>query len=141
MRTAGLLVLLVACRPTSITPKSSAATEEAQSSAAERVVRQQYDAYNRHDLDAFVAAYSPTVRFYRHPDSLVIDGRDAVRERFGKIFANAPQLHANVDARMTHGDFVVWKETATGMPEGKTNTAIFVYEVHGNQITRVLVVP
>jgi hypothetical protein len=141
MRTAGLLMLLVACRPTSTTPKSPTATEEARSSAAERVVRQQYDAYNRHDLDAFVAAYSPTVRFYRYPDSLVIDGRDAVQDRFGKIFANAPQLHANVDARMTHGDFVVWKETATGMPEGKTNTAIFVYEVHGDQITRVLVVP
>jgi hypothetical protein len=42
---------------------------------------------------------------------------------------------------MTHGDIVVWKETATGMPEGKTNTALFVYQVHGNQITRVLVIP
>jgi hypothetical protein len=40
LRATGLLVLVVACRPTSTTPKSSAATEEPQSSAAERVVRQ-----------------------------------------------------------------------------------------------------
>jgi hypothetical protein len=104
-------------------------------------VRLQYDAYNRHDLEAFVAVHAPDVRFYRYPDSLVLDGRAAVRERFGRLFATAPRVHATVDARMTQGDVVVWQETATGMPGGKTNTAIFVWEVHGGQITRVLAIP
>jgi predicted SnoaL-like aldol condensation-catalyzing enzyme len=72
---------------------------------------------------------------------LVLDGRAAVRERFGRLFATAPRVHATVDARMTRGDFVVWQETATGMPGGKTNTAIFVWEVHDGQITRVLIIP
>jgi hypothetical protein len=72
---------------------------------------------------------------------LVLDGRAAVRERFGRLFATAPTVHATVDARMTLGDKVVWKETATGMPGGKTNTAIFVWEVHDGQITRVLLIP
>ena len=135
-----LMLLAAACRSPSQRPQPSVAAGE-QLSAAERVVRMQYDAYNRHDLEAFVAAHAPDVRFYRYPDSLVLNGRAAVRERFGRLFATAPQVHATVDARMARGDIVVWQETATGMPGGKTNTAIFVWEVHGGQITRVLFIP
>jgi hypothetical protein len=142
MRETVLLVLLAAaCRPAGPRPEASTGVREERPSASERVVRMQYDAYNRHDLDAFVAAHAPDVRFYRYPDSLVLDGRAAVRERFGRLFATAPRVHATVDARMTLGDIVVWQETATGMPGGKTNTAIFVWEVHDGQITRVLAIP
>jgi hypothetical protein len=136
-----LVLLAAACRHAGPRPQPSTGGQEEQASAAERVVRLQYDAYNRHDLEAFVAAHAPDVRFYRYPDSLVLDGRAAVRERFGRLFATAPKVHATVDARLTHGDIVVWQETATGMPAGKTNTAIFVWEVHGGQITRVLAIP
>jgi hypothetical protein len=142
MRDTVLLVLLAAaCRPAGPRPQPPTAVQAEQLSAAERVVRLQYDAYNRHDLEAFVAAHAPDVRFYRYPDSLMLNGRAALRERFGRLFATAPRVHATVDARMTRGDVVVWQETATGMPGGKTNTAIFVWEVHGDQITRVLVIP
>ena len=58
-----------------------------------------------------------------------------------RLFASAPQVHATVEARITHGDFVVWRETATGMPRGRTNTAIFVWEVHDGKITQVLAIP
>ena len=111
--------LIAACKPA---PKTEHATmkvatpgEVNQPSAAERVVQLQYDAYNRHDVEAFVGAHAPDVRFYRYPDSLVINGRPALRERFGRLFASAPQVHATIDARITHGDFVVWRETATGI--------------------------
>lgn len=141
MRATALLMLLTAaCRSADSPPQPRASTGETQS-AAERVVQQQYDAYNDHDIDRFVAAHAPAVRFYRYPDSLVLDGRDAVRERFRRLFATAPQVHATVDARLTKGDIVVWKETATGLPGGKTNTAIFVWEVHDGLITRVLAIP
>ena len=105
------------------------------------MVLQQQEAYNRHDIEAFAAAHSPDVRFYRYPDSLVLEGRDFVRARFGAPFCQGASVHANIDARMAHGDMVVWQETATGMPGGKTNTAIFVWEVHGGQITRVVLIP
>jgi hypothetical protein len=45
-----------------------------------------------------------------------------------------------VEARIAYGDFVVWRETATGMPGGKTNTGIFVWEVHNGQITRIMII-
>jgi len=134
-----LMLLAAACRAPTSRPPSEPASE--QLSAAERVVRQQQDAYNRHDVEAFVATHAPNVRFYRYPDSLMLEGRAALRERFGRLFATAPSVHASTDARMAHGDIVVWKETATGMPGGKTNTAIFVWEVQSGQITRVLFIP
>jgi hypothetical protein len=133
-----LLLLLTACGPRGSRMEPAAAAAEEQPSAAERVVRRQYEAYNRRDLEAFVAAHAPNVRFYRYPDSLAFEGRDAIRERFGKMFASSPQLHATVDARMTQGNIVVWKETATGLPEGRTNTAIFVWEVKDDLITKVM---
>lgn len=141
MRKAILMMLLVAgCRSHNpgAEPGEPAPKEH---SEAERVVLQQQEAYNRHDIEAFVAAHAPDVRFYRYPDSLVFEGRDSVRARFGRLFAKAPSVHATTDARMAHGDIVVWQETATGMPDGKTNTAIFVWEVHGGQITRVVLIP
>jgi len=98
----------------------------------------QADAYNRHDLDAFVALHAPDVRFYRYPDSLVFEGHAALRERFKRLFTTAPQVNATVDDRMVHGNVVVWKETATGMPGGKTDTQIFVWEVHNGLITKVM---
>ena len=119
-------------------PQPSARVREDQPSAAERVVQLQADAYNRHDVDAFVALHAPDVRFYRYPDSLVFEGHAALRERFKRLFTTAPQVNATVDDRMVHGNVVVWKETATGMPGGKTDTQIFVWEVHNGLITKVM---
>jgi hypothetical protein len=132
-----LLALLAnACRPAG--PRSGPPNSQREEPmAAEHVVQRQYDAYNRHDLDAFVAAHAPNVRAYSYPDSLLFEGRDSLRARFGRLFSSAPQVHANIDSRMALGNIVVWKETATGLPEGKTNTGIFVWEVHNGQITRI----
>jgi len=139
--TALLLLSLTACVPTRERPETPPEAAEEQPSAAERVVQRQYQAYNGRDIEAFVAAHAPNVRFYRYPDSLLFEGRDAIRERFGEMFASSPQLHATVNTRLTHGNKVVWKETATGMPGGRTNTAIFVWEVDDSLITRVMVIP
>ena len=127
MREALLLVLLVACRASNPQPQSAVVGAKP-SSAAEHVVQKQAEAYNRHDPEALVALHAPDVRFYRFPDSLVFEGHAALRERFGRLFATAPQVHATTDARMAHGNIVVWQETATDLPGGKTDTQIFVWE-------------
>ena len=121
-----------------VDPQSPTPMREDEPSAAERIVQLQADAYNRHDLDAFVALHAPDVRFYRYPDSLVFEGHAALRERFKRLFATAPRVHAITDDRMVHGNFVVWKETATDLPGAKTDTQIFVWEVHNGLITKVM---
>ncbi len=138
MRKVFLLILLAACRPADQRSEPRAGRGGEESSPAERVVEKQAEAYNRHDLEAFIALHAPDVRFYRYPDSLVFEGHAALRERFGRLFSNAPQVHATTDTRLVHGNFVVWKETATGLPGGKTDTQIFVWEVHDGLIVRVM---
>ena len=140
-QTIPLLLLLTACGSTREQSETPPEAREEQASAAERVVERQYEAYNRRDIEAFVAAHSPKVRFYRYPDSLLFEGRDAIRECFGNMFASSPRLHATVNTRLTHGNKVVWKETATGIPGGRTNTAIFVWEVKDSLITKVTMIP
>ena len=135
-----LTLLTVGCHPAERRPAPPTATRQEQVSAAERVVQLQFDAYNKHDIEAFVAAHAPDVRAYLFPDSLIFEGRDALRERFGKLFATAPQVHATVEAHIAHGDFVIWQETATGLPGGKTNTGIFVWEVHDGKISRIMAI-
>ena len=136
-----LLFLTTACQAGNPRSGSSTPAGDTEASEAEAVVQRQYEAYNRRDLNGFVATHDSNVRVYRYPDSLVIEGREALRERFGKLFANAPQLHANVDARMAHGNVVIWKETATGMPGGKSSTAISVWEIRDGLISRILFIP
>jgi hypothetical protein len=121
-----------------VDPQPPTPVAEHQPSAAEGIVQLQAEAYNRHDLDAFVALHAPDVRFYRYPDSLVFEGHAALRERFKRLFATAPRVHATTDDRMVHGNFVIWKETATDLPGGKTDTQIFVWEVQNGLITRVM---
>ena len=77
-----LMLLMASCRSPSSESVSPAQGEEP--SSAEQIVRLQYDAYNRHDLDAFVAAHAPNVRAYSYPDSLLFEGRDSLRARFGR---------------------------------------------------------
>jgi hypothetical protein len=124
-----LVLLLVGCQASVPGAEGVTPAEEEQSAGAERVVQLQFDAYNRHDVEAFVGAHARGVQFYRYPDTLRISGQDSLRARIAGLFASAPQLHATVDARMTHGNIVVWKETVTGLPDGKTNTGITVCEV------------
>ena len=135
-----LTLLTISCRPSDRRPAPPTTTSQEQVSDAERVVQLQFDAYNKHDIEAFVAAHAPDVQAYLFPDSLIFEGRDALRERFGKLFATAPQVHATVEAHIAHGDFVIWQETATGLPGGKTNTGIFVWEVHDGQISRIMAI-
>jgi hypothetical protein len=72
-------------------------------SAAERVVQQEFDAYNRRDLGAFLVTNAADARYVRYPDSVVVAGRDSLRARFGRLFAAAPRLHAHLDARLARG--------------------------------------
>ena len=82
MRKAILMMLVAAgCQSHGPGAEPGGPAPKEQLSEAERVVLQQQEAYNRHDIEAFVAAHAPDVRFYRYPDSLVFEGRDSVQAR------------------------------------------------------------
>ncbi len=102
----------------------------------EDVVQRQLNAYNARDLSAFLDTYAPGVKLYQHPDVLQMEGLAPMRERYGRLFREAPDLHAAILHRSVLGRFVVDRERATGMPGGRTGEVVVVYEVLDGKITR-----
>ena len=107
---------------------------------AEAVVQQQLDAYNALDIDAFVALYSEDVEVYDYPSTLRYKGRDTLRERYAALFAQAPELHAELLDRLVAGNTVIDSERVTaGGPQALE--AVAVYRVEEGLITSVMFLP
>ncbi|WP_447726189.1 amidohydrolase family protein [Sphingomonas koreensis] len=101
------------------------------------VVQRQLNAYNARDLDAFIATYHPDVRLYDFPDTLRRQGHDALRQVYGRLFAQLPDLHAQVPRRIAMGNYVIDEEIVTGLPDGRVLNATAIYEVRDGLISRV----
>jgi hypothetical protein len=99
----------------------------------EAVVQRQLEAYNAHDLEAFLATYAEDVQLERHDGVSV--GLEAMRARYGPIFA-AGRCRAEISARMRQGEWIVDRETAYGvLPE--PIKVLVAYRVRGGVIDRV----
>ena len=113
-------------RETSVSPELS---------AAEKVVREQVDAYNRHDLDAFLKTYSADIKLYEFPDKEIASGLEAMRKTYGKLFEREPDRKAKIARRIVQGDYVIDHEEVSG--GGREFKAIAIYLVKDGKITTV----
>lgn len=120
-------------------PPASAPAESAAVSAAgpELVVDRQLDAFNRHDLEAFLATYAPGAILYDHPDKVRQSGAAEIRKTYGALFGGNPMLQVTVSSRILQGPFVVDHETVTGIAGTPAGTQIVIYEVWDGKITRL----
>ncbi len=117
-------LLLAACAspppPAAATPASTAAPSVPPPTApsAVAVVQAQVDAYNAHDLDAFVGTYADDVVIARRRDNKILtEGKPALRETYAKAFATVPHIHATIAERKLDGDHVVLDhEMVSGAP-------------------------
>jgi uncharacterized protein (TIGR02246 family) len=75
-------------------------------------VQQQVDAFNAHDLDAFLACHAPDV-VARHGDGRVLmQGHEEIREAYRGFFAD-PTLHVRIENRLRAGEWTVDEERVT----------------------------
>ncbi len=96
----------------------------------------QLDAYNAHDIEAFLACYAEDVIVGELPAGNVsYVGRDAMRQRYTPMFAKAT-VHAELTDRKDMGQVIVDCEHVTGVP-GAPIIAIAIYEMRENEIARV----
>lgn len=101
-------------------------------------VQQQLEAYNHRDLDRFLDAYSPEARFEDGEGGAILTGAQEMREFFGAMFANSPDLHCDVVHRISVGDWVIDEEQVTGAhAEGFPEEihAAVAYKVEDGKIT------
>jgi hypothetical protein len=101
----------------------------------ESVIQRQLDAYNAHDLDAWLATYAPDALQYQHPAQPLARGHAQIRERMVERFTE-PDLHARLIHRTVMGSVVVDHEEITrNFPEGRGRVQmICVYEVRDGRI-------
>ncbi len=105
---------------------------------SERQAQAQLDAYNAHDIDAFLACYHDEVEIFDlHSGERTMQGKPAMRERYGRMFADLPDLHATVVQRIVCGATAVDHERVTGLVPNETIEVIATYQIEDGLIRRV----
>ena len=110
--------------------------------SAETVVQRQVEAYNARDIEAFLSFYADDVVVRRLPSGEVAwDGKEAMRPRYAKRFADNPELLCTVTQRIVHGDWIVDHELVTGVEGRPRVRAVVTYEVRDGLIRNVWFLP
>jgi hypothetical protein len=105
--------------------------------SAADVVQRQVEAYNDHDLDRFVSAYSETIAIFRMPSAdPSISGKRQLAEFYSTQRFNLPGLRAEIVNRIVLGDKVIDHERVWGVRDGPIEVAA-IYQVVGDLIERV----
>jgi hypothetical protein len=102
---------------------------------AEQVVGHQLDAYNARDIDVFAACWHADARIFEHPDTLLVEGIDAIRARHVIRFQE-PDLFGRLLSRFSVGSLVIDREVVTrNFPEGVGEIdVIAIYDVVDGRI-------
>lgn len=111
--------------------------------AAMKIVDQQLDAYNRQDIDAFVATYHQDVEIYDFPNQLKYVGRDNLKENYQGMFERLKCLNATSKKRIVLNNTVIDHElaemcTIDSDKVDRTIEVIAIYEVEDGLIKRVM---
>jgi uncharacterized protein (TIGR02246 family) len=102
---------------------------------AEQVVQAQVDAYNRHDIEAFLNTYAPEVEIYDHPDKLRLSGLEQMRKSYTAFFSKHPTVTAIITNRIVQGQYVIDHEAVTGLPEEQLDFGHYEGVVEGRACT------
>lgn len=101
----------------------------------EAIVDAQLEAYNRRDVEAFLAFYSDDAVLLRHPDKVTQTGKAEMRARYQRSFANK-EARAQILERITFGRFVIDHERIVA-PGKDDIVAVAIYEIRDGKIVRV----
>ena len=105
----------------------------------EHLAQQQLDAYNRSDLEAFVACYHPDVRVF-NGDEQTVSGIDEFRKRYQSLFTTW-KFGASVPQRIslnTHCvDFETWWRVDPNTDERSEGQILVRYEERDGRIGTV----
>lgn len=106
----------------------------------ELLAQQQLNAYNKRNIDEFLAPYSDNVEIYRFPDKLISRGKDKMRLTYSKLFDSSPNLHCQLVNRTILDDTVIDHEKVKGMSNSDAFMAIAIYKISDNKISKVYII-
>jgi uncharacterized protein (TIGR02246 family) len=103
-----------------------------------RVAERQIEAFNRRDLEGFMALYAEDAVVTEFPSGRVLwRGKGAIRQRYADMFRTLPSNFppVRVEPRIVDGGFVIDHEVWDAKP-GERNHATWMYEIRGGLIRK-----
>ena len=98
------------------------------------VVDRLYAALNAHDVEGFVACYTPDATIEDGHDRVLARGQAGLRERLDAMLEEHPAAQWELLTRIETGPFVVQHEEVVG--RGATTRQVCVYLLDGDLIVR-----
>ncbi|HEX2630697.1 MAG TPA: amidohydrolase family protein, partial [Chitinophagaceae bacterium] len=102
---------------------------------AEMLAQQQLNAYNAHDLDAFLEPYADDIKIYDFPDKLIMNGKAEMRKNY-EFITKTPKLYCKLINRTVQGNMVVDHEEVWGFGE-KPFYGLAIYIIEKGKISKV----
>ena len=101
------------------------------------LVQQQLNAYNAHDLEAFLAPYADDVEIYSTSGKLMMKGKEQMRKEY-QFITRMPHLYCRLINRIASGNTVIDHEEIWSKPEPvNLQYGVAVYVIDKGKITRV----
>ena len=101
------------------------------------LVQQQLNAYNAHDLDAFLEPYADDVEIYSTSGKLIMKGKEQMRKEY-QFVTSTPHLYCRLINRIAYGNTVIDHEEIWTSPEPvRLRYGVAVYVIEGQKINRV----
>jgi uncharacterized protein (TIGR02246 family) len=101
------------------------------------IVQAQFDAYNARDADAMCAWYAEDCIIANLNGEVTFRGREAVRTRYAKTFADNPQNRAWSHHRFAVGNVVVDHEQGERAPGVGRFEVVAIYTIRDGLIARL----
>ena len=101
-------------------------------------VEAQLDAYNAHDVDAFLVCYTQSCIIEDGEGTRIMAGHAEMRLRYQTLFASSPKLHCDIVSRVCIGDYVIDEERITGrVPDLRRAVVIYRIDKQSGLISHV----
>lgn len=101
------------------------------------ILARQLEAYNRHDLDGFMAYFAPDAWIENGEGQLIAGDIAAIRERYRNRFEANPALHSALLNRIAVGSFIIDDEHLTGFADGSNQHVVLIYRIEHDLIASV----
>lgn len=102
------------------------------------VLKEYFEAFNRHDINSLMTYISEDFKMYSITDTtrLDISGKKGLRQWLHNYFAELPKVSSQYDTLNSSGRWISFTETAS-WGQGKSASSLAVYEIIDNKIRRV----
>jgi len=107
------------------------------------IVDAQLEAFRDRDVERFLSHYAADASVVMFDGTAMFGSIEAMREAYGQLFTDSPDLQVTIATRMTSGEFVVDEEHLSGFRFGDMPTemvSVAVYRVTGGKIARLMLV-